>query len=278
MDAQESAADYIEKVLMGEINDAESKAMLSSRMGTDNDANGELLLGARMDDPDTPKEHMKAMVCPSLEFQMGPGLPMLLRVVTPGKIPDGSKERLLHATARLGLPLYYHVLLDWPPWAASPPETMNILIQTDDGDLQECSTNKMLHYLSTRTAPGSAQIRHVSLSGRSAPNILLTRVDGEDLSDEQVKCMLLYLLFVFQFPAHSLHSRLNPEDFAEFWKCLQLQDSGFEEDFPVSLACKACGKEDGKMFKCGKCGVVKYCGADCQKSHWDAHKKVCVKG
>ena len=37
--------------------------------------------------------------------------------------------------------------------------------------------------------------------------------------------------------------------------------------------CKVCSKEGTK--RCGKCGCAYYCSADCQKSHWKEHKKVC---
>ena len=37
--------------------------------------------------------------------------------------------------------------------------------------------------------------------------------------------------------------------------------------------CRVCSKKSTKC--CGKCGVAYYCSADCQKSHWKEHKKVC---
>ncbi|KAK3254689.1 hypothetical protein CYMTET_36104 [Cymbomonas tetramitiformis] len=42
--------------------------------------------------------------------------------------------------------------------------------------------------------------------------------------------------------------------------------------------CAGCGKGEpaARMFKkCGKCGGVWYCGSNCQRSHWKAHKVEC---
>ena len=39
-------------------------------------------------------------------------------------------------------------------------------------------------------------------------------------------------------------------------------------------ACVICG-DTFNLQKCGRCKIVPYCGTDCQKRHWVAHKKVC---
>ena len=47
---------------------------------------------------------------------------------------------------------------------------------------------------------------------------------------------------------------------------------------PADDACANCGKggEDGvKLKNCTACGLVKYCGVDCQKAHRKQHKKAC---
>ncbi|KAF8169934.1 hypothetical protein BJ912DRAFT_933544 [Pholiota molesta] len=48
--------------------------------------------------------------------------------------------------------------------------------------------------------------------------------------------------------------------------------------FPLSGSCLNC--EDNKtaqsqLNRCGGCELVRYCGADCQKSDWKRHKKIC---
>jgi hypothetical protein len=42
--------------------------------------------------------------------------------------------------------------------------------------------------------------------------------------------------------------------------------------------CSGCGAEDAqeRFKKCGRCMVARYCGAECQRAHWKAHKKTCV--
>ena len=40
--------------------------------------------------------------------------------------------------------------------------------------------------------------------------------------------------------------------------------------------CGNCDREEEKMFKCSRCGLVKYCGKDCQRAHWKEHKPFCI--
>lgn len=40
------------------------------------------------------------------------------------------------------------------------------------------------------------------------------------------------------------------------------------------MLCGACGRVDN-VKKCGGCGVVAYCGKECQKKDWEMHKQVC---
>ena len=42
-----------------------------------------------------------------------------------------------------------------------------------------------------------------------------------------------------------------------------------------SNACFACGKENEKLSRCGKCKIAAYCGKECQTSHWSIHKSLC---
>ena len=41
--------------------------------------------------------------------------------------------------------------------------------------------------------------------------------------------------------------------------------------------CTMCYKktEHKKLFDCGRCRLVKYCGKECQKKHWKRHKNIC---
>ena len=41
----------------------------------------------------------------------------------------------------------------------------------------------------------------------------------------------------------------------------------------TKLACAHCHKEAPKV--CKQCGVVRYCGRDCQRTHWPVHKRQC---
>ena len=45
----------------------------------------------------------------------------------------------------------------------------------------------------------------------------------------------------------------------------------------MSNHCASCGKADATLKVCKACMTVKYCGRDCQVSHWPTHKKACKK-
>jgi hypothetical protein len=49
---------------------------------------------------------------------------------------------------------------------------------------------------------------------------------------------------------------------------------------PTVSECMFCGESPDRAFltlkKCGECGLVAYCGARCQVSHWKFHKTVCI--
>ncbi|KAI9016909.1 hypothetical protein DFJ74DRAFT_708952 [Hyaloraphidium curvatum] len=42
--------------------------------------------------------------------------------------------------------------------------------------------------------------------------------------------------------------------------------------------CNRCGKPRGevKLGRCACCGIVRYCGAECQRGAWKEHKKHCI--
>lgn len=40
--------------------------------------------------------------------------------------------------------------------------------------------------------------------------------------------------------------------------------------------CQHCGKR-GHLPRCGRCKMVRYCGAECQRADWSTHKPHCVR-
>lgn len=46
------------------------------------------------------------------------------------------------------------------------------------------------------------------------------------------------------------------------------------------MCCASCGKagvDDIKLKRCNSCYLVRYCGTDCQKTHWRQHKEACKR-
>lgn len=43
----------------------------------------------------------------------------------------------------------------------------------------------------------------------------------------------------------------------------------------IVLSCANCGKTDEKLSRCSKCHFERYCGSECQKTHWPQHKVIC---
>ena len=41
-------------------------------------------------------------------------------------------------------------------------------------------------------------------------------------------------------------------------------------------ACKHCEREEKKLSNCARCGLVSYCGTDCQQADWKEHKLLCI--
>lgn len=197
-----------------------------------------------------------------------PAQPFLIRPTTTVEVTDGTEGGLLEATARLGLPLYYRTVGEQPELSASQSE--NFKRAQEDNTLVDSPYNRVLYLLSTSTSPGSAETKHI----QAAKVILLSRVDGELLTDFQVKLMWMLIGSELNNPGTRpiIHQRLTPDNFIKFWNNV---DTTIE--CPVSLACGACGKTETGMNRCGECGVVAYCSFDCQMSHFDTHKKVCVK-
>lgn len=227
--------------------------------------------------PDT-NGPIQAMLCPPQKWiDKGIDMPFLICVAA-SNVPEGKRSQLLSATARMGLPVYFHILPDQPDEGPLSFETIEIQQRKAQGLMEDSPGNMALHYLSAKTSLTSPGIRCTTVPGNPRPRILLTRADREPLSDGQMRVMFSYMLTEFMtlnMPGEGpTRGRVTPEMFITLWNT-----RGFEEKCPVTLACKTCGKdEEGKMLKCGKCGVSRYCDQACQKADWGYHKKVCVKG
>lgn len=54
---------------------------------------------------------------------------------------------------------------------------------------------------------------------------------------------------------------------------------GYKRSCSANKACAQCGFYDEHITlqKCNHCLVTYYCGAECQRSHWRQHKRVCMR-
>ena len=43
-----------------------------------------------------------------------------------------------------------------------------------------------------------------------------------------------------------------------------------------AVVCGNCGRHEPTMSSCARCGLVYYCGKDCQSAHWKEHKPLCI--
>jgi hypothetical protein len=54
-----------------------------------------------------------------------------------------------------------------------------------------------------------------------------------------------------------------------------------KETLMAANRCRKCGREKseggGSLLRCSRCLVTKYCSTECQRAHWQEHKKVCKK-
>ncbi|CZT14032.1 uncharacterized protein RCC_00007 [Ramularia collo-cygni] len=221
--------------------------------------------------------------------------------LSPMTVPPGCKEtalkhsRVLRMTARLGLPLRFGIVGNQAILDTSlEPE---IREHQENPGLAGTACNAVLKHLSINKSPVDKTIAFNDVPGLPNPVIMLGRMDdGDYLNIEDVHAMWAFIdeamtnsMAKEQHATdseslsrsyESFHAHMTPENFIKFWedekKCPDFPRGKLQ--CPVSLACKACGKiEEGKMMRCGKCEVVKYCGVDCQKLHWSAHKLVCSK-
>ncbi|KAI9012255.1 hypothetical protein DFJ74DRAFT_683130 [Hyaloraphidium curvatum] len=59
-----------------------------------------------------------------------------------------------------------------------------------------------------------------------------------------------------------------------------VKDAGGAKTAAGGEKCALCGKKEGgsvRISKCSGCKKIGYCGADCQKRDWKAHKPKCAK-
>lgn len=216
--------------------------------------------------------------------------PLLLQDFYPSNMgPPREPGRLLHMTARLGMPLYFYPCPDLPTKIQHGLD--------NDSSTQRISTipeNLALKNFSMQQGPDKEAVQYTE---KQHGNFLLKRADGKELK-------MLHALVMWSFIEHTLnyaiwhdqfsnrpgakplevsvvdefHATMTPENLVKFWNNQCDKDGMVEDwDFPVNLGCKACGKEGSKLSGCKGCGVVKYCDKKCQKDDWKAHKSVCIK-
>lgn len=202
------------------------------------------------------------------------------------KKPSLVPNKLLPISALLGLPIYWSSpadLQEQPPFAP-PPGTLDVL------------ENPVLKNLTIKKSTiGQGFFSSETVPGRPRSVILLARADGQKLECGIVSAPWTYVEVAMQevneqTDADSAHAKfdylMRPQMFVCFFRlsaqlAKDMGDSShlgwWHLECPVKVGCKTCGKDEGNLLRCGKCGVVKYCGKECQVSDWAAHKKICVK-
>ncbi len=41
------------------------------------------------------------------------------------------------------------------------------------------------------------------------------------------------------------------------------------------LVCSVCNKAEGKIQRCARCHITRYCSRECQTKDWPKHRKTC---
>ncbi|CZT14031.1 uncharacterized protein RCC_00006 [Ramularia collo-cygni] len=218
------------------------------------------------------------------------GVPMAIPFLIPlRKEPnsDMKPDRLLHLTARIGIPLNFCVLED--------PCLQETILQAliTRLDLEATPENGVLHHLSATTTSTSPMTMHCE---STKGIILLARVDGKPLHLGVANMIWLFVETFFGMirdveerskqtglppkqTYYELFERyMKPEEFVKFWDtCAGSLEEARDVQCPVCVACKACGNASGPFMRCGRCEIAKYCNQACQKEDWREHKKVCTK-
>lgn len=191
----------------------------------------------------------------------------------PAIFPAGAEQydlnvgwRLLEVTARIGLPLFYGPI---PERESAPP---HYILDTKDGGV-DIPDNPVISILSSKWLSAESRIINEAFFSMGRPSAMVVRADGKDLDIVQMATLLIFVTQKLKTASKTFNAEVTPEKFVEFWNAHSWPGEGGAKECPVTLGCKACGKE--ARLRCGKCGVVKYCDAVCQKTDWSAHKKVC---
>eukprot|EP00927_Polykrikos_kofoidii_P038725 TRINITY_DN33148_c0_g1_i1.p1 TRINITY_DN33148_c0_g1~~TRINITY_DN33148_c0_g1_i1.p1 ORF type:complete len:425 (+),score=60.22 TRINITY_DN33148_c0_g1_i1:71-1276(+) len=50
-----------------------------------------------------------------------------------------------------------------------------------------------------------------------------------------------------------------------------------DPSYEPQRSCGSCGAQLAKSFLCSRCRNVAYCGAECQRSDWQFHKRICIR-
>ena len=66
-------------------------------------------------------------------------------------------------------------------------------------------------------------------------------------------------------------------DLDDVHKVIEPYSKGPDPVHPICGSCYVCEKipGEGKLLKCNRCKLMRYCGAECQKKDWGRHKGVC---
>lgn len=59
---------------------------------------------------------------------------------------------------------------------------------------------------------------------------------------------------------------------APYWN---FHNENMRDELEVKIRCMTCHIYGQKLKKCGRCRSVYYCSAECQKTNWKEHKKIC---
>lgn len=151
--------------------------------------------------------------------------------------------------------------------AFNPNKAKHGSIELDKAERELCT--KVLNYFAKCTAATSMPVANAIYKSLAKKKV-----------DHHFKRAVIYPLFpnidenictptVFQLITHSLFKDPPmcmtdyPYWFHFFGACLK------------ENKCSYCNCNRGDLMKCSKCHLVQYCGTDCQRKHWKAHKPFC---
>lgn len=127
---------------------------------------------------------LRVVLCPARRIAVF-GLP-IISSTTLNFLPDQPRDRLLHATARIGFPLYYHVVDD-PDYFMTLEELETLEEHRAAGAVLDTLHNKILYAFSLRTSSKYPGYKGATTPDEVSPTVMLARADGEDLGEVQVE-------------------------------------------------------------------------------------------